>query len=39
MIKHIDFLQRLQLKKNYDSKEQTHPIDFNEQMYLKVVEN
>lgn len=38
MIKHIDFLQRIQPKKNYDPKNKTHFIDFNEQNVFKVVE-
>ena len=37
MIKHIDFLQRLQPKKNYDSKTKTHLIDFSEKNLFEIV--
>ena len=37
MIKHIEFLQRLQPKKNYDSKTKTHLIDFSEKTLFEIV--
>ena len=37
MIKHIEFLQRLQPKKNYDSKTKTHLIDFSEKNLFEIV--
>ena len=40
MIKHIEFLQRLQPKKNYDSKTKTHLIDFfQKKLFLKLFLN
>ena len=37
MIKHIDFLQKIQPKKNYDSKSKTHFIEFNEKNLFDIV--
>ena len=37
MIKHIEFLQQLQPKKNYDSKTKTHLIDFSEKNLFEIV--
>tara|TARA_B100001287_G_scaffold259817_1_gene247383 strand:- start:345 stop:1565 length:1221 start_codon:yes stop_codon:yes gene_type:complete len=37
MIKHIEFLQRLQTQKNYDNKSKTHFIDFNEYNLFQII--
>ena len=38
MIKHIDFLQSLQLKKQYDKSTKTHYIEFNEKNVYAIID-